>query len=57
MLSPELTRNLHQKMCETAVVFMGEFVRISEDGADGKNSNTYCDWSGIETIRTCGSEE
>ncbi|OGQ86220.1 MAG: hypothetical protein A2512_07545 [Deltaproteobacteria bacterium RIFOXYD12_FULL_56_24] len=45
------------KMYESAVIFMGEFVRISEDGEDGKNINTYYDWSSIETIRTYSPKE
>jgi hypothetical protein len=35
----------------------GEFVRIPEDGADGKNINISYDWRGIDTIRACGSEK
>jgi len=45
------------KMYDSAVIFMGEFVRISEEGTDGKNINTYYDWSGIETIRTDSPKE
>jgi hypothetical protein len=36
------------KIYESAVIFMGEFVRISEDAADGKMINTYYDWDGIK---------
>ena len=28
------------KMYDSAVIFLGEFVRISEEGADGTNINT-----------------
>ncbi|MDP3695433.1 MAG: hypothetical protein Q8R42_04915 [Desulfocapsaceae bacterium] len=45
------------KMYDSAVIFLGEFVRISEDGADGTNINTYYDWAGIETIRTYSPKE
>ena len=45
------------KMYDSAVIFMGEFVRISEEGSDGKNINTYYDWAGIETIRTYSPKE
>lgn len=45
------------KMYDSAVLFMGEFVRISEEGEDGKNINTYYDWAGIETIRTYSPKE
>lgn len=45
------------KMYESAVIFMGEFVRIAEDGTDGKNINTYYDWNSIETIRTYSPKE
>ena len=45
------------KMYDAAVIFMGEFVRISEEGEDGKNINTYYDWAGIETIRTYSPKE
>jgi hypothetical protein len=45
------------KMYDSAVIFMGEFVRISEEGEDGKNINTYYDWAGIETIRTYSPKE
>ena len=45
------------KVYDAATVFMGEFVRISEDGEDGKNINTYYDWDGIETIRTYSPKE
>jgi len=45
------------KMYDAAVIFMGEFVRISEEGEDGKNINTYYDWGGIETVRTYSPKE
>lgn len=45
------------KVYEAAVLFMGEFVRISEDSADGRNINTYYDWAGIASIRTCSPKE
>lgn len=45
------------KMYDAAVIFLGEFVRISEEGADGKNINTYYNWGGIETIRTYSLKE
>lgn len=45
------------KVYEGAVIFMGEFIRISEEGADSKAVNTYYDWAGIASIRTCGSKE
>jgi len=45
------------KVYEGAVLFMGEFIRISEDGADSKAVNTYYDWDGIVSIRTCSPKE
>ena len=45
------------KTYDSAVIFLGEFVRISEEGADGTNINTYYDWAGIETIRTYSPKE
>lgn len=45
------------KVYEGAVIFMGEFVRISEDEADGKAVNTYYDWSSIVSIRTASPKE
>lgn len=45
------------KVYEAAVIFMGEFVRISEDGVEGKNINTYYDWSSIASIRTYSPKE
>jgi len=45
------------RMYDSAVIFLGEFVRISEEGADGKNINTYYDWGSIDTIRTHSSKE
>ena len=45
------------KVYEGAVIFMGEFVRISEDGADGKAVNTYYDWGPIVSIRTASAKE
>lgn len=45
------------KVYEGAVLFMGEFVRISEEGADGRNINTYYDWDGIDAIRTSSAKE
>lgn len=45
------------KTYDSAVIFLGEFVRISEDGAEGININTYYDWAGIETIRTYSPKE
>jgi len=40
------------KMYDAAVIFLGEFVRVSEDGSDGASINTYYDWASIESIRT-----
>jgi hypothetical protein len=45
------------KIFEAAVIFMGEFVRISEDGVDGKSINTYYDWDGIKMISTQSQKE
>lgn len=45
------------KVFESAVIFMGEFVRISEDGIDGKSTNTYYDWDGIKMISTQSQKE
>ncbi len=46
------------KIYETAVLFMGEeFVRISEEGVEGKNINSYYDWAGINTLRTYSPKE
>lgn len=45
------------KTYESAVIFMGEFVRITEDGADGISSNTYYDWDGIKMISTRSQKE
>lgn len=44
-------------MYESAVIFLGELVRISEEGSDGKKINSYYDWGSIKTIGTCSSEE
>ena len=42
---------------EKAVIFLGEkFVRITEE-KDGKVINSYYDWSGIKTMRTCGAQD
>jgi len=46
------------KIYESAVIFMGEeFARISEEGNDGKNINSYYDWAGISTLRTYSPKE
>lgn len=46
------------KVYESAVLFMGEFVRISEEVAEGgKSVNTYYDWAGISSIRTSSPKE
>ena len=45
------------KVYEGAVIFMGEFIRISEDGTDGKAVNTYYDWGFIVSIRTASPKE
>ena len=45
------------KVYDSAVLFMGEFVRISEDGTEGTAFNTYYDWSAINSIRTCSPKE
>ena len=37
---------------KTAVIFLGEFVRITEEGSDSQSINTYYDWDSIESIRT-----
>lgn len=42
---------------DTAVIFMGEFVRITEEGDGGKNINTYYAWDSIKTIRTYSPKE
>lgn len=45
------------KVYDAAVLFMGEFVRISEEGTEGKNINTYYAWDSIEAIRTYSPKE
>lgn len=45
------------KVYASAVIFMGEFVRISEDGIEGNNINTYYDWASIQSIRTYSPKE
>ena len=40
------------RVCDKAVIFLGEeFIRITENG-EGRTVNTYYDWSGIGSIRT-----
>ncbi len=45
------------KIYEKAVVYLGDtFVRITEE--EGKQTiNSYYDWSGIMSIRTCGLKD
>ncbi len=46
------------KVYEKAVIFLGEeFVRITEEGAKKQSINTYYDWTGISSIRTCSAGE
>jgi hypothetical protein len=46
------------KIYESAVIFMGEeFIRISEEGKEEKNINSYYDWAGISTLRTYSPKE
>ena len=45
------------KVYDSAVIFLGEFVRISEEGSDGTSINTYYEWAGIDTIRTYSPKE
>ncbi len=46
------------KVYEEAVIFLGEeFVRITEEGKDGRSFNTYYDWTKIASVRTCSAKE
>ncbi|MDD2338270.1 MAG: hypothetical protein PHD01_17070 [Geobacteraceae bacterium] len=45
------------RVYEDAVLFLGEeFVRFFEEN-DGKNINTYYDWSSVASIRTYSEKE
>ena len=45
------------KPFERAVVFLGDkFVRITEDNG-GETINSYYDWDGIKSMRTCGKKD
>lgn len=46
------------KVYEKAVIFLGEeFVRVTEEGKDGKSFNTYYDWAKIDSVRTCSVKD
>ena len=45
------------KVYENAVLFLGDFVRVTETGAKKQTVNTYYDWEGIKSISTCGPSE
>ena len=45
------------KVFKKAVVYLGDsFVRITEE-EDNQTVNSYYDWSGIKSLRTCGMKE
>lgn len=45
------------KVYEGAVIFLSDtFVRITEE-KDGEQINSYYDWKGIASLRTCGAKE
>lgn len=45
------------KVYEEAVLFLGEFVRITETEKSGTNVNTYYDWDKISSVRTYSPKE
>ncbi|MFZ5763018.1 MAG: hypothetical protein ACOY8P_08850 [Thermodesulfobacteriota bacterium] len=45
------------KIYEEAVLFLGEFVRITETEKNGTNVNTYYDWDRIASVRTYSPKE
>ena len=46
------------KVYEKAVIFLGEeFVRITEEEGKKQSINTYYDWAGISSIRTCSPSD
>lgn len=40
------------KVYESAVIFLGDFVRVTETGSKKQSINSYYDWESIESIRT-----
>lgn len=40
------------KVYDKAVIFLGDFVRITEDGPKKEAINTYYDWESIVSVRT-----
>ena len=40
------------KVYEKAVIFLGDFVRITEEVSKKETINTYYDWQSITAIRT-----
>lgn len=44
------------KIFDSAVLFLGEFVRFTEE-KDNERINTYYDWEKIESIRTYSKKE
>ena len=40
------------KVYDSAVIFLGDFVRVTEEGGKKQIINTYYDWESIEAIRT-----
>jgi hypothetical protein len=45
------------KVYEEAVLFLGEFVRITETEKNGSSVNTYYDWDKISSVRTYSPKE
>jgi hypothetical protein len=45
------------KVYESAVLFLGDFVRVTEEGSKKTSINTYYEWEGIKSIRTCSPSD
>ncbi len=46
------------KIYDCATLFLGEeFLRISEEDAEGTAINTYFDWGKVESVRTFSTKE
>lgn len=45
------------KVYEAAVIFLGEFVRVTEEKEGKQAINTYYDWKSIASIRTYSTSE
>ncbi|MBC8318153.1 MAG: hypothetical protein H8E41_09620 [Desulfobulbaceae bacterium] len=45
------------KVYEAAVIFLGDFVRVTETASKKEAINSYYDWASIESIRTYSPSE